>query len=410
MPDGAAAVATKCYRRGTDRAAMPEATLARVAPHLTRLGITRIADLTGLDRIGIPVVAAIRPNARSLSVYQGKGLDLHAARASGVMEALESWHAEHVCLPLRLGSRQELAGELPLVDTDRLPRALATAADDQQPLLWVEARAIADATSCWVPYECVHTDYRVPGPIGGGGFLATSNGLASGNTRAEALSHALCEVIERDATTLWRALPAAARAATRVDATGIDDPDCRWLLERFTAAGFETAIFDTTTELGVAAFYCVVMDARDGEGHDGAGAGCHPRRVVALARALTEAAQVRTTYIAGARDDLEAEDYGSGARAARRAESRALLADPALRSFQSIADRDFDDFDVELDWLVRRLHDTGFGPALAVDLGRADIGVPVVRVLVPGLEGPDELRGGAPGGARLAAARRGARP
>jgi ribosomal protein S12 methylthiotransferase accessory factor len=94
----------KAYRHGTHRTLDPARTLARVQPHLARMGITRIANVTGLDRIGVPVVMVCRPNARSLAVSQGKGLTLDAAKASGVMEALELDHAERILLPLMLGS------------------------------------------------------------------------------------------------------------------------------------------------------------------------------------------------------------------------------------------------------------------------------------------------------------------
>ena len=70
------------------------ATLARVLPMAPRMGITRFAVLTGLDVLGIPVVAATRPNSRSIAVHQGKGVTLAAAKASAVMEAVETFHAE----------------------------------------------------------------------------------------------------------------------------------------------------------------------------------------------------------------------------------------------------------------------------------------------------------------------------
>ena len=60
------------------------------------MGITRIANVTGLDRIGIPVVMVCRPNARSIAVSQGKGLDMDAAIVSGLMESAELYHAEQI--------------------------------------------------------------------------------------------------------------------------------------------------------------------------------------------------------------------------------------------------------------------------------------------------------------------------
>ena len=118
----------KAYRRGTHRTVDPAATLARVRPHLQGMGITRIANVTGLDRIGIPVVMACRPNARSLAVSQGKGLTLEAAKASAVMEAIELHHAERIELPLKLGSHPR-SGRAPPPGRSR-----RSAAHGRQPL------------------------------------------------------------------------------------------------------------------------------------------------------------------------------------------------------------------------------------------------------------------------------------
>src|SRR4051812_30970889 len=99
----------KAFRGGTERAVPPAETLDRILPLLPEFGITRIANVTGLDRVGLPVIAVSRPNSRSISVSQGKGLTLEAAQVSGLMESIESWHAEHALLPLLLGSEAELS-------------------------------------------------------------------------------------------------------------------------------------------------------------------------------------------------------------------------------------------------------------------------------------------------------------
>jgi len=82
----------KRYRRGTHRVCDPAETLARIVPLLGAFGVTRLADITRLDRIGIPTYQAIRPSSRSLSVSQGKGLTPEAAKVSA---AMESWPAGH---------------------------------------------------------------------------------------------------------------------------------------------------------------------------------------------------------------------------------------------------------------------------------------------------------------------------
>ena len=75
---------------------------------MPEVGITRLANVTGLDRIGIPVVQAVRPNSRSLSVSQGKGVDMDSAKASAMMEAFELWHAERIELPCLCASYQAI--------------------------------------------------------------------------------------------------------------------------------------------------------------------------------------------------------------------------------------------------------------------------------------------------------------
>ena len=201
------ATAEKRYFLGTHRTCSPEETLARVQPLLPLMGVTRIANVTGLDRIGIPVVAVARPNARSVTVAQGKGLTLAAAKASGVMEAIEMWHAERIARSLRLASFEEMRAEHRVVDVARLPAAAGSRYAPTLAMLWVEGHDLLGGGPTWVPHELVSTNYTIPLPPGSGCFQANSNGLASGNHYQEAICHGLCEVIERDARTLWEHSP-----------------------------------------------------------------------------------------------------------------------------------------------------------------------------------------------------------
>ena len=226
------------------------------------MGITRIANVTGLDRIGIPVVMVCRPNSRSLAVSQGKGLTLEAAKASGVMEAIELYHAERIELPLKLGSARELARTHRLVDLDALPRLAGSSFHPDLPILWIEGRNLLTDLPAWLPYEVVHTRYTLPLPSGSGCFPASSNGLASGNHLLEAINHGIAEVVERDSTTLWNHLDKAARARTRIDLSTIDDEDCALVLAQLERAEFAVAVWDVTTDVGIAAFYCLITDRR----------------------------------------------------------------------------------------------------------------------------------------------------
>ena len=169
------------------------------------MGITRVANVTGLDSVGIPVVMKCRPNSRSVAVSQGKGIDLASARASGLMEAVELYDAETITLPLRLATYEELRYQHNVVEVDYLPRGFESRLDPFFGLPWCEGRDLLDGRNVLVPYELVHTNYAVPLPDGHGCFAASSNGLASGNTRIEAISQGICEVHpNRHATSLWQ--------------------------------------------------------------------------------------------------------------------------------------------------------------------------------------------------------------
>ena len=72
----------------SDRVISPAETARNIWPHLSDLGITRVARQTDLDRVGIPCWAAFRPNSRSLAGAQGKGLSDAAACVSAAMEAV----------------------------------------------------------------------------------------------------------------------------------------------------------------------------------------------------------------------------------------------------------------------------------------------------------------------------------
>ncbi|HZC75604.1 MAG TPA: YcaO-like family protein [Gaiellaceae bacterium] len=381
--------AAKRYFAGTHRTIEPEVTLERLRPLLPTLGITRVAVVTGLDNIGIPVVMVCRPNSRSLSVAQGKGTSLAAAKVSGIMESVEGWHGEHILLPLRLATYRELAAVARVVDVGALPRRLSSRFHSDLTILWVEGTDVFSGERKWVPYEGVHLDFRVPGPQGSGCFASSSSGLAAGNTMLEAVSHALCEVVERDAITLWNNATDVARAEGTVDPTTVEDPGCRDLLEAYERAAVGVRISDLTTDVGVPVFRAAAVDTRT-ESWRGVpaatGYGCHPSRAVALSRALTEAAQGRLTAIAGSRDDLPPSTY-------RRLRDRSVLRGHAQRleeasprSFRDVPDLDAATLEEDVAHELDGLRSAGIREAIVVELGRKDVGIPVVRVVVPGLE------------------------
>jgi YcaO-like protein with predicted kinase domain len=383
--------APKKHRDGTHRMVSPEETLESVRRFFPLMGITRVADITGLDVIGLPVVTVCRPNSRSVTVSLGKGLDLAAAKASGVMENIEAFMAERITRPLVLGSVNDLRSSHPLVGVDRLPRTADSTYRPDTPLLWIEGRDLLTGTPRWVPYEMVHTAYTLPRPTGTGCFIATSNGLASGNHLLEAISHAICETVERDAATLHSVRTPRDAASRRIDPKTVDDPGCVEALDRLDRAAMSVAIWDITSDVGIPAFTCRIAERRQPpvvSAYDAEGMGCHPDRNVALLRALTEAAQSRLGHISGARDDPCGWEYAYGTVEEAPPGPAADLDGEAARDFTAVPAFDGDSFDADVAWELAALRSAGISEVVLVDLTHEDFGIPVVRVIVPGLEGP----------------------
>jgi ribosomal protein S12 methylthiotransferase accessory factor len=363
------------YRHGTHRVRTPEATRAWVSPLLDRAGITRVADVTRLDVLGIPVWQAVRPASRNLSVSQGKGLTDANAWVSAVMESLELWHAEdmdhvpQVVQPLRAMRR---GNPVPVRGLKWRRDALLL---EDAPLAWLRATSLATGREGWLPRAMVEVDYRFPDRFAPAFFHVTSNGLASGNTREEALVHALCEVVERHG--LWLA-SRDRRRAVALDPASIEAPPLRALLDRVAQAGMRLALHDLTWEAGLAVVRCdlVAPDLPT----TWRGCGCHLDPDVAIARAITEAAQSRLTYIAGARDDLT--QFADEAQASRH--FARFVAPRRGRRAARLPRRHVGTIEGDLQVVLDRLARTGHEP-WAVDLTRADVGVPVVVVHVPHL-------------------------
>jgi len=394
--------APKHYRLGTHRLISPAETLRRVRPLMAEMGITRIANITGLDCLGIPVVTVCRPNSRSLAVSQGKGLDLDSARASGLMEAVETYHAEHIALPLMLASYDELRSSHPLVDVTGLPRLSVGSFRPSLQLLWMEGHELCGNSPVWLPYELVHTDFTLPLPTGSGSFFMSSNGLSSGNHLLEAVSHGICEVVERDAITLWHLRSAEERRQTRLDLDTVDDPGCRQVLEKFDRAGVDVAVWETTSDIGLATFFCLIAE-RVLEPHrplyPTSGSGCHPVRQVALLRALTEAAQVRATLISGSRDDLGVARYYETLRDPNLwlQVQKLMRSSEPVRRFQEVPTFEAGSFDEDVAWELERLTAAGLEQVVMVDLTKPAFGLAVVRVVIPGLEAIHDAPGYVPG-------------
>ncbi|WP_219517435.1 YcaO-like family protein [Nonomuraea ceibae] len=355
---------------GTDRARDPAATYAMARRAARLVGITRVADITRLDIIGIPTFQAIRPASRTLAVSQGKGVTPELARVSAMMEGIELWHAEQPMTPVLQAPPREVADRLPY-DVRALPAAPASLLHDGLPVDWVTATSLADGSRALVPRECVEfslvrrTGWTAPA------FLSSTNGLASGNTVTEAVLHALYEVIERDAVTA--ALASGGRGALADPAT-LGSPVVDGLCEAMARARVALEVRSVPSPTGLPCFLARITC--DDYPPAFMGFGCHLSSEIALTRAITEAAQARLGYVSGARDDLlpGTHDAALGRGPLPRPAGGAAIR--GQTAHESLLD--------DLREVVKRAAEAFSCVPLVADLTREEIGVPVVRVVAPG--------------------------
>ncbi len=374
-------------------------------PLCDKLGVTRVGDVTGLDRTGIPNFIAVRPREAEpgISYHNGKGLTTSAAKAGALMEALERHSGERCDLPVICGRWEDVLEHGAAVDPRKIITPLVREYETGTRLEWVEGHDLVNERPTLVPLNAVVRPYT---PTGGAVeiYRSHTNGLASGNMVTEAICHGMCEVVERDALSIADAIdvlapaiahlyhcdgtePAGARKeipgtlGRRVDLHTLP-PIAGELVTKMERAGLRVCLRDVSAAIGVAAFECTCTE----EGPHGrhvvhGGSGSHPDARVAVNRALTEAAQSRVAHIQGGREDLvdilrQTVSFDSD-QLAERGESC---------SFSTVPTVENSNIDDDIRHLLDRLSDAHLDQVVVVDLTQQELGVPVVRVVIPEAE------------------------
>jgi ribosomal protein S12 methylthiotransferase accessory factor len=378
------------FNDGTHRMVPPEQTLARIAPHLARNGITRCMPVTRLDSLGIPTYCAIRPNGLLLQVSNGKGVSDAASRVSALMEALELNHAENPRPgALRRASLAELRAEGAAVLE---PRAINGLRDgyfgDRFAIDWTAGVELTSGATVWVPGSAV---YFFCAPCL---FDTSTNGLASGNHLSEATLHALYELIERDAMSRL-SVDGTIRLrenASVIDTTTIDDELIRAIVDRVEEAGTQVLLMWLPSAIPIHTFWAVMLNRQPLASVStlNVGWGTHVDQRIAASRALTEAAQSRLVFIHGAREDIQTKQVYHSKQAADSRAARYFAGLSPDTAWDDIAGRPTVGFHHDLDVLLARVVDAlaqaGHSGLIRCDLTDPDAGIPVVKVLAPTLQ------------------------
>jgi ribosomal protein S12 methylthiotransferase accessory factor len=156
----------------------------------------------------------------------------------------------------------------------------------------------------------------------------------------------------------------------------------------------DLVVWDLTTDVEIPSFLALLLERDripDRLQYSSAGMGCHPARDVALLRAVTEAAQSRLTLIAGARDDVFRNEYQREVRRTERTlDHERLMKTDGVRDFHDIPSFKKNTFRDDVVWELQQLDAVGIRRVVVVDLTDPSVNLPVVRVVIPGLEGPDK--------------------
>jgi ribosomal protein S12 methylthiotransferase accessory factor len=382
---GTAHHAVKGFWRGTQRTIAPAETLELIRPLFPRAGLTRLADITGLDRIGVPVTLSIRPNSQSLTVSAGKGFFREAALASAAMEGLELFHAEEAVLTEFRCAYRDLEG--PRIAVEDLPLTRHNLFRESQLVRWTTGWDLIGQHEVAVPCSAVQMGLDPHRTAELHSFQLSSNGLASGNTLLEAINAALFEVVERDAVTCHRVAWDRHRTPPVVDPHSIPHPLVQELLDRFRDAGTSAVLFDCTVDTQVPVYMAYLYDLEMRGIGVYRGYGAHLDPEIAMTRALTEAAQGRAIYIAGSRDDVFRHSYlrlkaADDSRVVPTLQSLPPSVDASVRSSEAGLT-----FEADTQLTLSKLVAAGLRQAIVVNLSRPEFPISVVKVIVPGLEG-----------------------
>ena len=378
------------YFTGTHRVIAPSKTIEINENKLKVAGITRIADITDLDRIGLPIYTAIRPTAEdgAVSIYGGKGITKDHAKASAMMEGFERYSAERQDIDetiIASLSEIEEFGEYIDPKSLNLPKEFEKKDISDLSLEWSKSIDLISNREYYIPTNAIYHPY-ISKDDSQSLFKSNTNGLASGNILEEAILHGIFEVIERDA---WSIFELTHKNYAQIDISSIENEIIIDIIEKFESEGIKIKLMDFTADIKIPT---IAASADDTITKDAGlltlGMGTHLDPEVAILRALTEVAQSRATQINGAREDTVRADFAREAGYERMKrinkfyfrdeEEQIKLSDIDNKSTSSITR----DIEIVKDELVSN----DIQKILYSNLTRPELDVSVVRVVIPEME------------------------
>jgi oxazoline/thiazoline synthase len=351
---------------GGHRAASPEETFARYAHLVSPLtGVVHGVERVPVGEGSVVSVHAARHNF-GLAPRQslGKGMTDAQSRTGALCEALERYSGIfRGDEPLVRASLRELGDDAVHPNACALySRRQKKRFDERKKTDWVAAWSLSEKTHRYVAAAYCYYGYEHP-------FCrADSNGSAAGSSLEDAILQGLLELIERDAVGMWW------YSRARRPGVELRTAYAEAIAREYAGAGRRISLLDLTSDLEIP----VVAAVSGGEGADDYifGFGAHLDPAIAATRAITEMNQP-FALSRGRRKAPWTEPLS---------DSTFLEPDPSL-PMRERTERSFSaggDLRADVMACVSLLRRNGL-ETLVVDQTREEIGLPVVKVIVPGL-------------------------
>ena len=324
----------------------------------------------------------------------GKGSTAEQGEASALMEAIERYtgifQGDEIRVTKRftdfapgdaiapndvlLFSDAQYRGDLPQdpSDTHVVPAPI----DPSARIEWSPVWSLRDQRFKYLPTSVLYFFYSGPAAI-----HADSNGCAAGNTLAEAVVQGFLELVERDSYAIWWYNRSQ---RVEVDLNQFDDSYVHDLQTQLADTGRRLWVLDITSDLGVPTYVAIAHWMQNGLENIEFGSGAHFDSRIALLRALTELNQFLSIGLMGG---------GSGEKSSLDGTTPLRLRDypfltpsrkPAAATASGPKAGLIDNTREQALACVEIARRAGLD-FLVLDQTRPDIGVPVVRVIVPGL-------------------------
>jgi oxazoline/thiazoline synthase len=218
---------------------------------------------------------------------------------------------------------------------------------------------------------------------------ADSNGCAAGNTIEEAILQGFMELVERDAVALWWY---NSLQKPQVDLDSFDEPYFQSLKQYYQTISRELWVLDITSDLNIPIF-AAISRRSDREVEDIVlGYGAHFDAKIAISRALTEVNQILPNVLLTQADGNTQYPPSADSLAVDWWKTATLSDQPYLVPSQRIAAKVSGDYrqmasddlleDVKL---CQQIVENNGLEMLVLDQTRADIGLRVAKVIVPGM-------------------------